>query len=328
MAVTAQAQNFDNILEPNIQSHIRTRLAGITDGLFGTCRRLNHQNGNLITTYNLLSPIQANRKIGRMMDTPIGETDLQQRIIRPCAFHSSVAVDWEDINKLKQDPHSSLAEALVMGLREAMEKHLIEQAFGENEIGPVDHVGKVGFDSTMVIKVDERVNKANSTGSNILDKIVRAGMKLKSNGVPSTAKKYLAITPKAYEKMFFELRMTSRDFVGRENLEQGDISKYFGLDFIVTDYLSGGEKCPTLYDSKTGKPTEEASIIIPKKTPEVKSYALFWAENGLDSALWENVNVKIRELPLHSMAQLLYAECQYGATRTEEKQVGYIEMED
>ncbi|MBL0848897.1 MAG: hypothetical protein EU981_02195 [Candidatus Liberibacter ctenarytainae] len=322
-----KAQNFDSILKSKVSDHLKERLSKITDGIIGGCRQVNNLEGQgQATIYNLVSPIPAYEKVGNT--APRYNSNLLQRIITPRSFASPVLIDEEDKKQLMQDPFTSLAEPLVMGLREAMQKHLVIQAFGTNILGPVGNSIEQDFSNDMIIKVDERLNKGAARG-HWLDKILLASKKLQSNGVPHHVKRYLAVSPATYERMFTELKMTSKDYIDRVKLEQGEITHFAGFQIIVTNYLPGGTRQPTIYDAD-GKPTNTPVIMLRSyidTSSEVKSHALFWAEGGLSSALWaDGVNVKIGQIsPVEG--EFIYAECRYGATRNEESYVGYIEME-
>ncbi|PTL86103.1 MAG: hypothetical protein C4617_05505 [Candidatus Liberibacter europaeus] len=326
-------QDFKQIAEPQVASHIRIALNGVKEGITGhTIMRIN-QTGNEIIALNMYKPIEAHRKVGLSPKTP-ESADLERRIIKPKAFHVSIPTDWESINELNHNPRGPLSEVVTNSLKEAMEREVVRSAFGPSIVGPYDaNEPPKEFDKNMIVKIGDRIPGRSSQFDNTTaDRLLLAARNLQKNGVNFKNKSvYLAMTSDAYTTLLGDIRL-SKDYVQYANWEHGIMTHFAGFEIVITECLPGGKKQPCEYD-KEGKETDTPSIPLPqlpKDAPKdalpVKSYALYWDKPALETAIWKNMELKVGKQTERSFSHLLYGAFQMGCVRTEESRIGYIEM--
>ena len=229
------------------------------------------------------------------MDTPHS-----RRRVSLADYVWSDLIDKQDKVRMLIDPTSEYAQAAMWALGRAMDDVILAAVDGTAYTG-VDGSTTTAFDSAMIVDVQTvwpSVTAAD-TGLN-LAKLIEARKLLGQNDVDPDEEVFVGVNARQISSLLKDERVVSGDYNAALPLVSGQISKVGGTlipcNRIGTDG-NGDDKVP------------------------------FWTRSGLLLATGQDMVGRISERDDKNYATQVYASMSIGATRMEEKRVGYIECD-
>lgn len=231
----------------------------------------------------------------RLEDTNLQDIERQRRWYKPVMKRGCVPLDNIDMIKTTLDPKSQLVVAGMAGVNRAKDAEIISAYYGTNLVGEQGG-STASFDSNNVI--------GPSYGSGDIIKQLNRGLSLfaKNKVDIENEELYCVVNSVAAEKLRQAGIYISSDYMNNKPLAGKQLPSYCGINFIQY------ENVPTYQDSGT-----------------VYKLPLF-AKSGVGLGKWEDVKVRVGELPNKNYAWSVFMEFALGASRLEEAKCLSIEV--
>lgn len=251
--------------------------------------------------FDQIGAVAAQRRLGRHTDTPRMDTPHSRRRVTPVAYDWSDLID--DIDKVRMliDPTSAYAEAGAYAMGRAMDDVILAAIDAAASTG-VDGSSSTNYDSGMTVDVQTvwpGVTAAD-TGLN-LAKLIEARKLLGANDVDPDEEVYVAVNARQISSLLKDERVVSGDYNAALPLVSGKISKVGGCTLIPTNRINTDGNS----DDK-----------IP-----------YWTRSGMLLAVSQDMQTRISERADKNYSTQVWMSMMIGATRMEEKRVGYIECD-
>jgi hypothetical protein len=240
----------------------------------------------------------AQQRTSRHADTPRMDTPHARRRVSLVDFDWADLIDDEDRVRMLIDPTSPYAEAAAMAMGRAMDTEIVDAADGTAYTGVAGGTS-TSYDSSNTVDVQVGVSPAADTGLNV-GKLRSAKQILDANEAED-GDRYCIINAKQLQNLLGETEVTSSDYATVKALVSGDVDSFLGFQFIRTELLETDSNS----DHKV----------------------LFWQKKGMKLAIGAEPTVKISERADKNHATQVFASMAIGATRMQEKLVGYIECD-
>jgi hypothetical protein len=251
--------------------------------------------------FDQIGAVAAQRRINRHGDTPRMDTPHSRRRVTPVDYEWADLIDNQDKIRMLIDPTSEYAQAAMWALGRAIDDVVIAAVDAAAATG-VDGATSTAFDTAMIVDVQTvwpGVTAAD-TGLNIA-KLIQARRLLGDNDVDPDEEVFAAVNARQVSSLLKDERVVSGDYNSALPLMQGQISRVAGVTLIPCNRIvvdgNGDDKVP------------------------------FWTRSGLLLATGQDIQGRISERADKSYSMQVYASMTIGATRMEEKRVGYIECD-
>jgi hypothetical protein len=249
--------------------------------------------------FEQIGSVAARKRPSRHADTPQMDTPHARRRVSLVDYDWADLIDNEDRVRMLIDPTSPYAQAAAFAMGRAIDEAIIEAADGTAYTG-VSGSTATAFDTSNIVDVQVGVSPAADTGLNV-GKLRAAKEILDANEVNPDEPRYLILNAKQLKNLLAETEITSSDYNVVKALVQGEVNTFMGFSFIRTELIG--------VDGNSDQKV------------------LFFAKSGIKLAVGSNPTARISERADKNHAtQVFYSMC-IGATRMEEKQVGYIECD-
>lgn len=249
--------------------------------------------------FEQIGSVAARKRPSRHADTPQMDTPHARRRVSLVDYDWADLIDNEDRVRMLIDPTSPYAQAAAFAMGRAIDEAIVEAADGTAYTG-VDGSTATAFDTNNIVDVQVGVSPAADTGLNV-GKLRAAKEILDANEVNPEEPRFIILNAKQLKNLLAETEITSSDYNVVKALVQGEVNTFMGFNFVRTELIGTDGNS----DSKV----------------------LFYAKSGIKLAVGMNPTARISERADKNHAtQVFYSMC-IGATRMEEKQVGYIECD-
>jgi hypothetical protein len=251
--------------------------------------------------FDQIGAVAAQKRLSRHADTPRMDTPHSRRRVSLVAYEWADLIDKQDKIKMLIDPTSEYAQAAMWALGRAIDDVILAAVDASASTG-VDGSTPQAFDTGMVVDVQTvwpGVTAAD-TGLNIA-KLIEARKLLGNNDVDPDEEVYVAVNSRQISSLLKDERVVSGDYNAALPLVSGQVSKVAGCTLIPCNRIG--------VDGNSDD-----------KVP-------FWTRSGLLLATGQDITGRISERDDKSYATQVYASMMVGATRMEEKRVGYIECD-
>lgn len=251
--------------------------------------------------FDQIGSVAAQKRTSRHGDTPRMDTPHSRRRVSLVDYEWSDLIDKQDKIRMLIDPASEYAQAAMWALGRSLDDVILEAVDGTAYTG-VDGSTSTAFDSNMIVDVQTvwpGVTAAD-TGLNIA-KLIEARKLLGENDVDPDEEVFVPVNARQISSLLKDERVVSGDYNSALPLMQGQISRVAGCTLVpcnrITTDSNGDDKVP------------------------------FYTRTGLLLATGQDIMGRISERADKSYAMQVYASMTIGATRMEEKRVGYIECD-
>ena len=240
----------------------------------------------------------AQQRTSRHSDTPRMDTPHARRRVSLIDFDWADLIDDEDRVRMLIDPQSPYASAAAWAMGRAMDEQVVSAADGTAYTGVAGGTS-TSYDSSNTVDVQVGVSPAADTGLNVGK--LRAAKQILDANEAEDGDRYMIINAKQLQNLLGETETTSSDFATVKALVSGEIDSFLGFRFIRTELIGTDSNS----DHKV----------------------LFWQKAGMKLAIGAEPSIKISERADKNHATQVFASMAIGATRMQEKLVGYIECD-
>jgi hypothetical protein len=251
--------------------------------------------------FDQIGAVAAQKRLSRHSDTPRMDTPHSRRRVSLVPYEWADLIDKQDKIKMLIDPTSEYAQAAMWALGRSIDDVILAAVDASASTG-VDGATPQAFDSGMIVDVQvvwPGVTAAD-TGLNIA-KLIEVRKLLSQNDVDPDEEVYVAVNGRQISSLLKDERVVSGDYNASLPLVSGQVSKVAGCTLIPCNRIGT--------DSNSDD-----------KVP-------YWTRGGLLLATGQDITGRISERDDKSYATQVYASMMVGATRMEEKRVGYIECD-
>lgn len=228
----------------------------------------------------------------RMADTVLQDISRDRRWYEPVMQRGCVPIDSLDMIKTQLDPKSQIVMAGMAGVNRAKDAAIISAFYAKNKTGESGNT-EVGFNENNVIPSDYG-------GGDVIKQLNRAISLFGKNDVDVESE---VITCVVNSVMAEKLRSAgiyiSNDYMNNKVLSGKSLTPYGPINFVQY------EAVPTGAEGDTGN--EKTVYKLP-----------IFCRSGVGLGKWEDVKVRIGELPNKNYAWHVFMEFALGATRLEE----------
>lgn len=251
--------------------------------------------------FDQIGSVAAQRRLSRHGDTPRMDTPHSRRRVTPAPYEWADLIDKQDKVRMLIDPTSEYAQAAAWALGRAMDDVILTAVDASASTG-VDGSTSTAFDTAMIVDVQvvwPGVTAAD-TGLN-LAKLIEARKLLGANDVDPDEEVFVVVNARQISSLLKDERVVSGDYNAALPLVSGKISKVGGCTLVPCNRIG------------TDGNSDD-------KVP-------FWTRSGMLLGTSQDIMGRISERDDKSYATQVYASMMIGATRMEEKRVGYIECD-
>ena len=240
----------------------------------------------------------AQQRTSRHADTPRMDTPHARRRVSLVDFDWADLIDDEDRVRMLIDPTSPYAEAAAMAMGRAMDTEIVDAADGTAYTGVAGGTS-TSYDSSNTVDVQVGISPAADAGLNVGQ--LRAAKQILDANEAEDDDRYCIINAKQLQNLLAETEVSSSDYNTVKALVAGEVETFLNFQFIRTELLE--------VDSNSDHKV------------------LFWQKKGMKLAIGAEPTVKISERADKNHATQVFASMAIGATRMQEKLVGYIECD-
>lgn len=251
--------------------------------------------------FEQIGAVAARVRTTRHADTPRMDTPHARRRVALVDYDWADLIDQEDKIRMLIDPASQYAQAAAWAMGRAMDDAIIAAADGTAYTG-ADGTTSTAFDTNMVVDVQTRdvgVSAAD-LGLNIA-KLIAAKQLLDANDVDPDEERFIVLPARQVASLLNTTKATNHDYASVKALVEGKIDTFLGFKFLRTQ--------------RTGTDANSDDKV------------LFWVKSGMKLAIGKDATAKISERDDKNYATQVFYSMTIGATRMEEKKVGYIECD-
>jgi len=249
--------------------------------------------------FEQIGTVSARERTTRHQDTPQMDTPHARRRVSLVDYDFADLIDNEDRIRMLIDPTSPYVAAAANAMGRAIDSAIIAAADGTAFTG-VSGSTSTSYLASMTVDVQVGVSPAADTGLNV-GKLRAAKENLDANEVDPDAKRYVVLNAKQLSNLLAETEVTSSDFNTVKALVQGEVNEFLGFSFVRTELIGVDGNS----DHKV----------------------LYFSQPGMKLAIGSNPVARISERADKNHATQVFYSMSIGATRMEEKQVGYIECD-
>jgi hypothetical protein len=255
--------------------------------------------GSQASPVDQVGKIAANKVTSRFGDMPRVDATTDRRWVFPTDYDLPQLIDSFDRLRLLNDPNSTYVTNALYAMGRAMDTEILNGILGTDQTG-IQGATAVPFPSAQIINTG--VGAAAAAGLNV-EKLRQAGQLLMAAEVDPDEARTMVITAKQHYDLLREIQIISLDFNSRPVLVDGKIMNFLGFNFVHTELL------PTGTDDLSGTSTQ-----VP-----------FYVKSGVYLGMWNDINTNISlRNDLQGIPWQAYCKGTFGATRLEEKKVGFV----
>lgn len=264
----------------------------------------NVESGEKVVAVDLFEETEAEEKTERTGDTPIIEVGRDRVWVRAKSVHWGTLVPNADIIRMLTDPTSKLRDAGTAAMKRKIDTMAIIPAFFGTMLTGKDADVPVTFPSSQQIDI-QLGGGGGDTGMNVA-KLKAASKKFKQNEVDLEEQGGLwcAITAQQEEDLLNEIETTSLDFNDTPVLVDGKITRFMGINFVLSERLQ-----------------TQAADATHRRCP-------VWVKKGICLKVWEDWFVRANERDDKQYDWQIYLRQSMNATRTENELVVEIPCQE
>lgn len=251
--------------------------------------------------FDQIGSVAAQLRTARHSDTPQMDTPHARRRVTPQDYVWADLIDKQDKVRMLIDPTSEYATAAMWALGRAIDDVIIAAVDGTAFTG-VDGSTSTAFDTNMIVDVQTvwpSVTPAD-TGLNIA-KLIEARRLLGDNDVDPDEEVFIPVNARQISSLLKDERVVSGDYNSALPLMQGQVSRVAGCTLVPCNRI---------------QPDANGDDKVP-----------FYTRTGMLLATGQDIMGRISERDDKNYSTQVYASMTVGATRMEEKRVGYIECD-
>ena len=229
----------------------------------------------------------AQKRTTRHGDTPILGLSQDARWVFPNDYEWGDLIDDQDKLRMIIDPTSAKAQAGAFAMQRAQDDEIIAAFFASSYVGQNGSDTET-FDTTNYQVASTVGGTASSLNVAKLQSAKRLLMKANKGEIMEPI--YCAISSEEHDALLKEIQVVNKDYNSQMVLEEGDIKRFMGMEFILTERLT---------NDSTGT---YRNIPV-------------WLKSGMHLGIWEDIVAKVSPRPDKGFATQIYLRETIGATR-------------
>lgn len=252
--------------------------------------------------FDQIGSTNARKRTTRHAPTPRMDTPHARRRVTLVDYDWGDLIDQQDRIRLLIDPASEYSRAAMWALGRGIDDEILDAVDATAYVGE-DGTSTQAFDTNMIVDVQvvwPGVSAAD-TGLNVA-KLLEARKLLTNNDVDPDEDVFVPVNGTQITSLLKDERVISGDYNTAMPLQEGKVSKVAG--------------CTLIPCNRATRTDANGDHKVP-----------FFTRSGLLLGIGQDMVGKIAEDPSMSFATSVYAMMSVGATRMEEKRVGYIECD-
>ena len=243
--------------------------------------------GKAASVVEQFGEVAAVLKTSRHGDTPLLDVPQEKRWVFPADYEWASLIDEQDKLRMLIDPTSPYVRAGAAAMNRAKDDVILTAVFGTN------YKGENGTTAETFNTTDYQVgvNVGGTASSLNVAKLQAAIQKLMlANKGELTEPVYAAISSYEHDALLKEVQINNKDFGGSAVLVDGRVSRFMGINFIITERLA----------------ITSGNRLIP-----------VWLKSGLHLGMWQDIMTEVSKRADKSYATQVYLCGTFGATRTQ-----------
>ena len=271
--------------------------------------------GKAASVVEQFGAVTPSRNLPRHADTPLISTPQDKRWAYPADYDWADLIDDQDKLRELIDPTSPFVKAGASGLSRAMDDEIIQGIFSSNFTGEngTTATGLLSAFGSGSQAVASNVGASSATGLNV-SKLIAAKEILMSADIDlDNDQLFCGITSRQHTQLLKDSQINSTDYNDHPVLVNGMIRSFLGFNFIHTQRIPGGPNFNVAINPSVTGYTTGSQWMVP-----------FWAKSGVCLGMWNDIKASVDRRPDKRNSMQVYVTGTFGATRLEEKRVGFI----
>ena len=268
--------------------------------------------------YDQLGAVYASEVTDRYADSPENDITHARRRVVATPYDVGLMLDKFDKVQMLVNPESEYVQQQVTALNRKKDIEFIKGALGTAQ------TGKTGSTSTAFDTTNQRIAHdydgagGSADRSLTLQKLSKARSIFGENGIDlddPLNKAYIAVSPQVIQDMLNTEKTTSVDFNSIKALIKGELSQFYGFEFIVSNlvpFFTNGTEAVSLdwtsADAPTGGTANNRACIA-------------WVKSGIRQVTNPSIMTEISKRDDKRFNYYAYSCMRTGAVRMEEKKV-------
>lgn len=267
---------------------------------------LSGKAASIMEQFGAVTPV---KNMSRHSDTPLIGVPQDKRWVYPTDYDWADLIDNQDKLRMLIDPASPYAMAGAMAMGRAQDDEIIAGIFNSNNTGENGSTATgllSAYNSGSQIVAATVGSGATNSGLNIAKLRAAKRILMAAEVDLDNDQLFMAITAKQHDDLLNEAQAVSLDYNTKPVLVDGRITAFMGFNFIHSERIPGAA-------NYQGTINTSGQYYVP-----------FWAKSGVGLGIWNDIQTTIDRLPAKRNSTQVYVTGTFGATRLEEKRVGYI----
>lgn len=247
-----------------------------------------------IWSYDGIGSVDAMEVVGRNKPVVFSDIDHNRRKIARRRFMIALPIDAKDVRGMLLNPEANYARLVRMGMERVFDRVVFEAAFADVKIGR-------DFEDTLTFAADGGLT-VDATAALSYEKLLEINQNYTDNevGIDMPVKRLLTLTGDEETALMGEIELISGDFSRSMVVDQGEIVKGAGNDFIK-------------YGANAKRP------MFPVVSSERALVSM--AENGIFVGISKDIMIEVQDRNDLVETKQVVAIFELGAVRTEGKLV-------
>tara|TARA_A100000172_G_scaffold68162_2_gene47909 strand:- start:603 stop:1574 length:972 start_codon:yes stop_codon:yes gene_type:complete len=274
--------------------------------------------------YDQLGSVFASEVTDRYADSPENDITHARRRVTATPYDVGLMLDKFDKVQMLVNPESEYVQQQVHALNRKKDIEFIKGALGSAQTGKTGGT-PTDLPSTQIIAHDYTGGTV-AAGSLTIAKLAKARSLFGENGVDlddPLNKAYIAVTPQVIQDMLGSEKTTSVDFNTIKALVKGEITSFYGFEFIISNLLPTA----TSTDAAT---LSWSSSDVPSTTNQQNTdrACIAYVKSGIRQVTNPSIMTEISKRDDKRFNYYAYSCMRTGAVRMEEKKVIQINCQE
>lgn len=261
-----------------------------------------HVTGESVALMDQIGSVDPVQHTNRHADTPLNPVPRDRRWVVPQDWHMAEIVDKFDNLRQLADPMAMYPQAFAKGFGRRMDDIILEGIYGTNKTGNAGTDNSTFTSGNIVGDASAKLTIAKLMSLRV--KMLNADLD------PETDKIWGIISPEDAMSLIDETEVGSSDYNSVKPLVEGNVSRFMGINFIVSNRIAGAAKY-------------NGSLSLGSNIHR----SVYYSSRSVGLGIWKEFDTEITPRADKSNAPQIYSSSTLGATRLEEAAVFAIDSD-
>lgn len=249
--------------------------------------------------------VEAVQRTNRHADTPLVPVPADRRWVHPVDWELADMIDHQDRLRKIIEPDDKYVRVFASSMARRLDDTILEGIYGTNK------TGQAGTSNQTFTSANIVTSGGGSSELTVAKLLTLKKLMLNADVDPEAEPIYGIISPEQAMSLLGETKVGSVDYNAVKPLVDGMVSKFMGINFIVSNRIAGAAKY-------NGTALSLATDI---------HRAVFYPKSGVGLGMWQDFDAEISKRADKSNNTQIYAKSTFGATRLEEAKVFAIDTD-